>query len=153
MNLLLIYGQPIIIAKLITPINVALGSQLAINSGIAANNSKGSFPLAKTGLTSNKTGICFPMMISPIAASIPCTADNGKKSMSFPSLNTPKRICTKPATTMAPNAKCQPVSPLPNSATAPATITIKPAAGPLIVKRDPKLWQFLNLGARPIKIR
>ena len=38
---------------------------------------------------------------------------------------------------MAPRAKCQPVSPPPNSPTAPATITINPAAGPLIVKRDP----------------
>ena len=40
---------------------------------------------------------------------------------------------------MAPKAKCQPntLSPLPNSATAPATITIKPAAGPLMVNRDP----------------
>ena len=38
---------------------------------------------------------------------------------------------------MAPRAKCQPVSPPPNSLTAPATITIKPAAGPLMVKREP----------------
>ena len=38
---------------------------------------------------------------------------------------------------MAPSAKCQPCSPPPNSATDPATMTINPAAGPLIVKRDP----------------
>ena len=38
---------------------------------------------------------------------------------------------------MAPKAKRHPSSPPPNSATAPATMTIKPAAGPLIVKRDP----------------
>ena len=119
------------------PIKVALGSQFAINSGIEANNSKGSFPFAKRGLTSKNTGICFPIMINPIAASIPWTADKGKKSISFPSLKTPKRIWTKPAITIAPSAKCQPCSPPPNSVTAPATMTINPAAGPLIVNRDP----------------
>ena len=41
--------------------------------------------------------------------------------------------------TTAPNANCQPrvASPCPNSATEPATITIKPAAGPLMVNTDP----------------
>lgn len=42
-----------------------------------------------------------------------------------------------PAITIAPNAIFQPVSPPPKSVTAPATMTIKPAAGPLMVSRDP----------------
>ena len=88
----LIYGHPIIITKLIAPIKVALGSQLAMNSGIDANNSNGSFPLARIGFTSKNTGICFPMMINPMAANIPCTAESGKKSINLPSLKTPKRI-------------------------------------------------------------
>ena len=67
----LIYGHPIMIIKLIVPIKVALGSQLAINSGMDANNSKGSFPLAKIGFTSRNTGICLPTMIKPIATNMP----------------------------------------------------------------------------------
>ena len=88
----LIEGQPIMISKLVAPIKVALGSQFAINSGIEANSSMGSFPLAKSGFTSKNTGICFPMMINPMAANIPCTAESGKKSIILPSLKTPKRI-------------------------------------------------------------
>ena len=57
-------------AKLTTPITVAFGSKCATNSGIEANNSKGPFPFVETEVC-KKTGICFPMMIKPMAANIP----------------------------------------------------------------------------------
>ena len=40
---------------------------------------------------------------------------------------------------MAPQAKCQPCSPPPKSVTAPTRITIRPAAGPLMVKGLPDI--------------
>ena len=42
-----------------------------------------------------------------------------------------------PAITIAPKAICHPFSPPPKSVTDPATMTINPAAGPLIVSFDP----------------
>ena len=38
---------------------------------------------------------------------------------------------------IVPSARCQPFSPPPKSATALATITIRPAAGPFIVNFEP----------------
>ena len=81
----------------------------------------------------NKVWICFDMIIIPIAASIPCIAALGNKSLNFPNFKSPKTIWNRPATTTAANARCQPWSPPPKAETAPEAITINPAAGPLIV--------------------
>ena len=70
-DLFLMHGQPIIITKLTTPIIEAFGSKLMMNLGMFNNNSIGPIPFAKAGLSFNKTGICFAIMIIPIAANIP----------------------------------------------------------------------------------
>ncbi len=127
------------IAKHAKPISVKWVFSWAILSGIIASSSKGSFPFNKAGLMPNKLCTCLDIMIMPIAASIPCMAAPGKKSLNFPSFSTPNNIWITPATTIAPNARCQPtvLSVPPKEATAPEAITINPAAGPLIVNKEP----------------
>ena len=49
------------------------------------------------GCSPNTTGSCLRKMISPIAASIPCTTAVGKKLDSAPTRNNPKATCTSPA--------------------------------------------------------
>ena len=43
--------------------------------------------------------ICLTMMITPIPASIPCTTDSGKKSVSRPALSRPRTIWIAPQAT------------------------------------------------------
>lgn len=43
-----------------------------------------------------------------------------------------------PAVTITANERCHPVSPPPKAVTHPDAITIRPAAGPFIDKRDPE---------------
>ena len=85
----------------------------------------------------SSTWICLAKMIRPIAASMPCTTECGKKSLSEPKRRKPNSTCSIEATTMAPSARCQPWAPPPNSTTAPAQMVISPAAGPLMVSREP----------------
>ena len=50
-----------------------------ISLGISASSSSGSLAC---GVTPSATGTCLLMMMTPIAANRPCTADEGKKSPS-----------------------------------------------------------------------
>jgi hypothetical protein len=61
------------------------------------------------------------------------------KSDHLPILITPSRICAIPVTAIKEAVNIYPSSrfPFPNSSTAPAMITISPAAGPLIANSDP----------------
>ncbi|CAI8357351.1 MAG: Uncharacterised protein [Cryomorphaceae bacterium] len=56
------------------------------------------------GVTPIAGNHCLIMMMTPMAESMPCTAADGKKSPSFPTLNNPKSAMMAPAITMAPSA-------------------------------------------------
>ncbi len=72
------------------------------------------------------------MMMRPIPASMPWMTDRGKNPVSLPALAKPSRIWMPPATTPTARAPAKP-----SSVTAPKTMTIMPAAGPLIVTYEP----------------
>lgn len=88
------------------------------------------------------------MMMTPIDASSPWTGVSGNRSISRPARTTPNSTWTTPAVTPIPSASLYPSHALsasdipgvansaPRSETAPTTITISPAAGPLIVSSE-----------------
>jgi hypothetical protein len=43
--------------------------------------------------TPSATWVCFEIMITPIAASMPCTTEGGMRSATAPALNRANRIC------------------------------------------------------------
>jgi hypothetical protein len=70
-KLILSKGNPNMIINPIIPITAICQCAFKINLGISIYNSIGPSPLYKVGSSPNKTGICFPIIINPIAASIP----------------------------------------------------------------------------------
>ena len=124
-------------ARLMKPISAALWSMVAKLFGIAPSSAQVPFPFSVLGSMPSRVCTCFEKMMIPMAANMPWIAELGTKEENLPSFMSPNRICTAPATTMAPSASCQPMVPPPNSATASAQITMRPAAGPLIVSLEP----------------
>ena len=70
--------------------------------GISASRCSGSLD---SGATPSRTWICLEQMMMPMAASIPCTTDEGKKSPRAPARRSAKTICTAAATTMVASAR------------------------------------------------
>ncbi len=68
------------------------------------------------------------MMMSPMPASMPWMTASGKNPVSLPALAKHSSTWIAPATTPTASAASKP-----SSVTAPRTMTIIPAAGPLIV--------------------
>ena len=80
-------GQTNMINMLTMPITAIAGFAAAMYDGISCSISSG-LPSADTP---NATGNCFRMMITPIAASIPCTADVGEKLTKYPRSEHPEQ--------------------------------------------------------------
>ena len=94
-------GKPNRITRLTTPISAIAGLSSAKKLGIWPSSSRG-VPWAF--ITPRLTGSCLAMMITPIAASIPWTAEVGKKSPRIPVRRTAKTTWSSPAATPTPSA-------------------------------------------------
>jgi hypothetical protein len=79
------------------PISAISGFRCVRLEGISERSSSGSRPC---GVTPSMTWICLAKMMTPIAASIPCTTDEGKKSAMRPARTSPRPTCKTPAMTM-----------------------------------------------------
>ena len=81
-----------IINRLMMPIMEARTSKFERNVGKFLIKSNGVIPFIITGFSPSNMGICFKIIIIPIAASIPCMAESGNTSVYFPNLVSPKMI-------------------------------------------------------------
>ena len=79
-----------------------------------------------------RTWICCRAMVIPMPASIACTTIGEMASATRPTLLNPKMICSAPAHTVIAHVTAQP-----NSSINVATITVRPAAGPLTCRGEP----------------
>lgn len=81
---------------------------------------------------------CLLRIITPMAASIPCTAADGKKSLNAPILSRPNiKTNTPEMLTAAINCKYPSCGVAPKVVTAARLTTTKPFPGPVIVKLEP----------------
>ena len=80
----------------------------------------------------SRTWICCRAIVIPIPASIACTTIGEIASAARPARLSPNRICRTPAPTVMAQVTAQP-----NWEISPATITVRPAAGPLTCSGDP----------------
>ena len=89
----------------------------------------------------NITCICFAKIPIPIAANIPCIAEEGKKSPKEPILKKPRIINKTPEITMAAKVYRKPccISPFPSVVIAAKITTTKPLPGPVIVTLEPPI--------------
>ena len=83
-------------------------------------------------LPPSSTCTCCRAIVMPIPASMACTTIGEMASAARPTRLIPNKICNSPAQTVMKQVTAQP-----NSATRPATITVRPAAGPLTCSGEP----------------
>ena len=100
---------------------------------------KSSTVLPLESVKPNITWNCFARIPRPIAASIPCKAEEGKNSPIAPNLNNPKNIRKAPEKIIAARVYKYPAyrSSPPNIAIDDKTTTTRPLPGPVIVNCDP----------------
>ena len=89
-TLFLISGMPKRINKLTIPTAAIAGVIFMILCGTIESNSRGSLCFNSDGATPNAKCNCLDIIMIPIAASIPCTADSGKKLAKEATFNNPK---------------------------------------------------------------
>ncbi len=86
------------ISRLTPPMMATSGFMCRRLFGISASSSSGSLP---SGFTPRATCACLLRMMTPMAASMPCTALLGKKSPKRPAFMRPSRKSSAPLTTTA----------------------------------------------------
>lgn len=83
-------------------------------------------------LPPSSTCSCCSAMVMPMPASMACTTTGEMASAARATRLRPNRICRMPAPTVMAQVTAQP-----NSAISPATMTVRPAAGPLTCSGEP----------------